>query len=267
MLVLSALLVALNWGAGKAAAIPILTYHDLTTDPAAVNSMVITVDRFRADMEFLQQEGYTPLLPADLLAIRTGKQARPDKPVMITFDDGYRSNYQYAYPILRETGMKATIAVIAANVRTEEQPDRKMLTWAELREMVESGIIEVGSHTYNLHNPQTGGLYILDDSNGIERLNGESKTAYIIRVGHDLQYSMRLILQHTGQETVCYFAFPFGASDPWADALLEDLGLSVSVLVIPGKAIPLLGLQELPRLSVQMEQSAVDWLGSSTQAN
>jgi len=260
MLIIAALLVALNWGAGKAVGVPILTYHDLTTDPTAVNSMVVTVERFRADMEFLQQEGYTPLLPADLLAIRAGRQARPAKPVMITFDDGYRSNYLYAYPILRETGMKATIAVIAANILTEDKPDRMMLTWQELWEMTESGIIEIGSHTYNLHNPHTGGFYVIGGSNGIMRLKGEQKTAYRVRVGYDLQHSIELIRQYTGQQTVRYFAFPFGASDPWADELLEDLGLSVSVLVIPGMSTPSFGLHELSRFGVQMEKSAVDWL-------
>jgi len=273
MLGIAVLLAGLNLGDCCMASLPILTYHDLTTDPTAVNSMVVTVDRFRSDMEFLQQEGYTPLLPADLIAIRTGQQARPAKPVMITFDDGYRSNYTYAYPILRETGMKATIAVVAANIHTAEElaqagrserPEQSMLIWEELREMAESGIIEIGSHTYNLHNPETGGLYASTGSNGITPLRGESETAYRIRVGYDLKHSMELIRQYTGQETVRYFAFPFGASDPWADDLLDDLGLSVSVLVTPRIAFPAFGLDKLPRFGVQMEQSAIDWLSGLT---
>ena len=63
--------------------------------------MTITVDRFRLDMEFLKEFGFTPLLPAELVAITQSKQPLPEKPIMITFDDGYHSNYEYAYPICK----------------------------------------------------------------------------------------------------------------------------------------------------------------------
>ena len=75
--------------AGPDTRIPILTYHDLTRDPENTDSMTITDERFRLDMEFLQEFGYTPLLPKDLVAIQQGNMEMPDKPVMVTFDDGY----------------------------------------------------------------------------------------------------------------------------------------------------------------------------------
>ena len=133
----------------------ILMYHDLTNDPSRTNSMTITADRFRLDMEFLQEFGFTPLLPADLVAITQSKQSLPEKPIMITFDDGYHSNYAYAFPVLQSTGMKATIAVVAHNIRsaaTLQQPSN-MLTWEEIQEMVSSGSVEIGSHTYKLQIP------------------------------------------------------------------------------------------------------------------
>ena len=60
-------------------------------------------------MEYLEYNGYTPLLSADLIDIRAGKEAMPERPVMITFDDGYRSNYDIAYPILQKTGMRPSL--------------------------------------------------------------------------------------------------------------------------------------------------------------
>ena len=98
--------------ANTASKVPILMYHNLTNDPSAVTSMTITGERFQEDMEYLEYNGYTPLLSADLIDIRAGKEAMPERPVMITFDDGYRSNYDIAYPILQKTGMKAVIALI-----------------------------------------------------------------------------------------------------------------------------------------------------------
>ena len=87
----------------------ILMYHDLTNDPGRTNSMTITVDRFRLDMEFLKEFGFTPLLPAELVAITQSKQPLPEKPIMITFDDGYHSNYEYAYPILQIPALQRTM--------------------------------------------------------------------------------------------------------------------------------------------------------------
>lgn len=191
---------------------PVLMYHDLTNDPAKTNSMTITGERFRLDMEFLKEFGYTPLLPADLIAIRQGAMELPEKPVMITFDDGYRSNYDIAYPVLQQTGMKATIAVVAHNMAAEDTADpvRTHLLWSEMREMVESGLVEIGSHTYNLHNPQHKGNSAPDGIDGVMRLGGESKAAYRMRVGTDLVTSIELIRQNTGQAQVNYFSYPFG---------------------------------------------------------
>lgn len=64
--------------------------------------MTITGERFQEDMEYLEYNGYTPLLSADLIDIRAGRKSMPERPVMITFDDGYRSNYDIAYRFCRK---------------------------------------------------------------------------------------------------------------------------------------------------------------------
>ena len=174
--------------ANTASKVPILMYHNLTNDPSAVTSMTITGERFQEDMEYLEYNGYTPLLSADLIDIRAGKEAMPERPVMITFDDGYRSNYDIAYPILQKTGMKAVIALIGKSIRANDntEANRFFIKWDEAAEMADSGLVELASHTYNLHNPQYGGLTAPDGINGIQRLKGESQAAYNKRVGEDL---------------------------------------------------------------------------------
>ncbi len=218
--------------------VPVLMYHDITNDPTQINSMRITGERFRLDMEFLQQFGYTPLLPADLAAIQDGTQQMPEKPVMITFDDGYRSNYDIAYPILQKTGMKAALAVVAYNMRAEDDSDplRGSLHWGEIREMSESGVFEIGSHTYNLHNPEYKGYTAPDGINGVMRRRGETRSSYVARVGSDLNASLDLIRKHTGQQKVYYFSFPFGAYDGWMQPLLEKEGIRVTTLTNGGMA-------------------------------
>ena len=163
--------------ANTASKVPILMYHNLTNDPSAVTSMTITGERFQEDMEYLEYNGYTPLLSADLIDIRAGKEAMPERPVMITFDDGYRSNYDIAYPILQKTGMKASFALIGKSIRANDntEANRFFLKWDEAAEMADSGLVELGSHTYNLHNPQYGGLTAPDGINGIQRLKASRR--------------------------------------------------------------------------------------------
>ena len=260
--------------------IPILTYHDLTRDPDDVDDMTVTDERFRLDMEFLKEFGYTPLLSADLVAIHEGAAAMPDKPVMITFDDGYWSNYSIAYPILQKTGMKAVISVIAHNMEgdapviedtpgeeaaeAEEpaaEPVRRRLSWQEMYEMVSSGLVEIGSHTYNSHNPQYGGNGAPDGINGVMRQEGETFSEYCERIGTDLRVSLDLITQRTRQEQVLYFAYPYGAYDSWMDKLLDENGVAVSVLSNNGASADIsVSLRNLLRYGIKMHTSVAQML-------
>ena len=180
----------------------------------------------------------------------------PAHPVMITFDDGYRSNYDIAYPILKATGMKAVISLIAHNICANDADgsSRVFLTWAEASEMADSGIVELGSHTYDLHNPNCGGQLSPDGINGVMRRRGESHKAYNLRVGEDLRQSIRLITENTSQKQVLFFAYPFGAADRWMTPLLKQNGIAVSVLTMPGTKSIASGLTNLPRYGIHMEQ-------------
>lgn len=266
-LLVAAILISFGTCGAAEIKVPILMYHDITDDLSQLNSMRVTSERFRLDMEFLQQFGYTALLPADLIAIRDGTQQMPDKPVMVTFDDGYRSNYDIAYPILQQTGMKAVVAVVAYNMREEDDadPQRSSLTWGEIREMSESGVFEIGSHTYNLHNPEYKGMLAPDGVDGVKRRKGESRSGYIARVGGDLKTSLDLIRQHTERQ-VNYFAYPFGAYDSWMQPLLEKEGIAVSVLTNRGTADLGKGLYSLPRYGITMNEPLARLLQQSGKA-
>src|SRR5699024_10136756 len=118
-------------------------------------------------------------------------------------------------------------------------PLRGHLLWSEMREMVQSGWVEIGSHTCNLHNPQYGGSSAPDGIDGVMRRRGESQSAYRTRVGGDLAASMKRITQNTGQTRVNYFAYPYGAYDSWMQPLLEENGIAVSALTHMGQATPM----------------------------
>lgn len=235
--------------------VPVLMYHHLTTD-GQTNSMTITAERFREDMEYLSNYGYTPLLSADLMAIKAGSQPMPEKPVMITFDDGYESNYTLAYPILQETGMKATISLITSHIRGgESEGIPTSMTWTQAKEMYESGIVDIGTHTHRLHNEENGGFEIPGGPDGVQRLRGESWMEYQKRVGQDIRTSVRTIQAHLGATVrVWYFSYPFGATDPWFGQVLSDNGLSVSTTTKATMADIGGGLYGLSRYRVTMDE-------------
>ena len=239
----------------QSSSMPILMYHDLTRDPNKTSSMTITDERFRLDMEFLESFGYTPLFPSEVEEIGEGKRSLPARPVMITFDDGYRSNYDLVYPILREYGVKACISII---VLMPDLPTDNFCTWEQLREMTDSGLVEVGSHSYRLHNlGEDKGNYEKDGTNGVERRPGESDGDFQARVLDDIQKSHDRIAAELGSVTC--FAYPFGCTDPDAKALVDAL-FPVSLMTVPQCADLARGLHDLPRYAVHMETNLADLL-------
>lgn len=226
--------------------VTVLMYHDIVPDGTPTNGMQVTVSRFEADMRWLQENGYTTVLPRELAA----GEPVPSRAVMVTLDDGYASNYTNAFPVLQELNMKAAIAVVVRLV-----DENGMLSWDMCREMSSSGLVEIGTHTYDLHNlddrhglPQEGG------PNGIQHLEGESREDFDARVLSDLRQSIELIETEVG-EPVTYMAYPFGAVEPWAEDFIRE-NLAVTVTTQEGTAKLWGGLYELPRKMVTMTRSA-----------
>ena len=225
---------------------PVLMYHHMMPDGTECNDMTVTPAKFRTDLAILRARGYTPVLPRELAA----GEPLPEKPVLITFDDGYRSNYDLLFPILKEENVKACISIITL---MPDLPADNFCTWDQLREMTASGLVEIGSHTYRLHNlGETDGRFEGDGTNGVERRAGESDADFQARVLDDIRLSHDRIETELGS-AVC-FAYPFGCSDPDARALVNEL-FPVSLMTTPKTADLADGLHDLPRYTVTMNTS------------
>ena len=96
--------------------LPVLMYHHLVEDGQDCNDMTVTPSKLRSDLETILALGYTPVLPRELAA----GGPLPEKPILITFDDGYLSNYEYAWPILEKYGMVATIFMVGSTTGNTE---------------------------------------------------------------------------------------------------------------------------------------------------
>ncbi len=206
--------------------IPILMYHHFVEDAQSreLAGATITADKLEEDMTYLFENGYTALLPQDLKAIEEGKMKIPEKPIMITFDDGYESAYTIAYPILKKTDMKATVFAIVGNVENPRKNEIKKLNWRQMKEMYESGVFDIQSHSYNLHNQDLKGKYMQFEVNGIQKGLIECRAQYEMRVEADVVKSIDTIEENVGNEVIC-FSYPYGVYEEWGKDILQRNGI------------------------------------------
>ena len=113
--------------------VPILMYHSILRDSARQGKYVISPAVLAADLDALQEKGYTAVTVSDLLAYVQDGADLPEKPVMLTFDDGYYNNYIYAYQLLKQRGMKAVVSIIGSQTALFTDNGEENAYWSHLR--------------------------------------------------------------------------------------------------------------------------------------
>ena len=229
----------------------VLMYHHIVPDDEvdqaanSGNNAVISVSQFTDEMAYLAWKGYNTLLMSEVSAMLENSLPFPEKTVVITFDDGYASNYTLAYPVLREYELKANIAaVMISTVDASEswgdlQQNIPHLTYDQMREMQASGLIEFGSHSYDGH-----GLVNIDARGKQDKFfvarqylkeigRFETVDEFRERIAHDLRISKYLLEQALGQP-VAYFAYPYGVSGSDVRDVLQQYGFGVAVTTVKG---------------------------------
>ena len=149
-----------------------IAYHDVRHDVTGnydPDQMAISTQNLAAHFAWLDHHGYTPISIDDLIAAARNEQALPDKAVLLTFDDGLKSVYTDVYPLLKVFKYPAVVSVVTdwlemAPSQTVQYGERQLgrddfIDWAEAREMQASGLVEIASHSADLHrgivaNPQ-----------------------------------------------------------------------------------------------------------------
>lgn len=217
---------------------PIFLYHSVKPELEEGDnpSMVVTMENFEKDLKYLRDNGYTSIdLQTLIAAYENPRMKLPKKPFVITFDDGYLNNYEYAYPLLKEYTTKASIFTIVWSVGRDkfilnEKPITPHFTWEQGKEMLESGVIELGSHTFDMHSP-AGISYGYENpcGFGLEPMEGESQEDYYERIYNDIESSKILMEENLG-EKVETFAYPYGIYNDTVIQVLKDLGFKLAFI-------------------------------------
>ena len=190
----------------------VLTYHDVVEGKVSGQTDTPTVSRSKLieHFDWLKNNGYTPVSWKQIKEAEAGKGSLPEKPVLLTFDDGYLSFYQTVFPLLQQYRYPAVLAVVTSWLDekdyvpygTTKLPRNHFLSWPQIKTLQQSGLVEIASHSDNLHRGQAGnpmGSEFAAALSGYYR-NGRYETAeeYRHRIEADLKTSADKIERHTG---------------------------------------------------------------------
>jgi peptidoglycan/xylan/chitin deacetylase (PgdA/CDA1 family) len=207
---------------GPSAIVPILIYHSIrpyrATDSAGARKYIATPETLEGELAYLKQNGYTSVSFADLTRNLTTGAHLPPKPVIISFDDDWQTQYTYAFPLLQKYGFTATFYVWTIVVGMKNH-----MTWDEVKELDAAGM-EIGCHT--ITHPYL--TRIKDDATLRREIFGAKQR----------------IEQHIGKP-VLSFAYPFGQYNERVVAIVKEAGFTSARTTWPGVTHTVAGLFSL----------------------
>jgi len=194
--------------------VPIIMYHSVSPQShPGMKRLIVSPKTFERQMRFLKEQRYNVLPLEALVKLIKAKQV-PPKTIAITFDDGYKDNYTYAFPVLKKYNLPVTIFIIVNEIG---RPQADRLSWEEIKAMQDSGLITFGSHTIG---PEP--LINIKSKEEVKRQISDSKK----------------ILEEKLARKINFFSYPEGMFDAGIRQLVIDAGYLAAVSTKPGKQYP-----------------------------
>lgn len=192
--------------------LPILMYHSIAASMPDGSRLIVSVNTFQRQMRFLKEHNYNVLTLEAAGDLIKNKKKIPAKSIVLTFDDGYKDNYIYAFPVLKKYNFPATIFIVLSEVGKSDR-----LSWDEINQMRDSGLIFFGSHTIN--HPF---LEYVGSDEELKKEIGDSKR----------------ILEEKLGKPVNTFSYPMGRFNAKVRQFVIDAGYKIGVATNPGKGYP-----------------------------
>lgn len=246
------LLLAAAPGYASTGPLQILTYHDVVQKmEIGINrdEMAVTTRGLAEHFRWLREQGYQPISIDQLEAANNGGAPLPDKPVLLTFDDGLISTYTKVFPLLKLFNYPAVVSVVTDWLESDTpvlyakrlRGKEAFLSWSQIREMQASGLVEIASHSHSLHQ----GIRVNQQGNtqpaAIGRLylegNYESDESRRQRVLDDLLESVEIISAKTGK-VPRIMTWPYGAYNYIGASAARELGLQWALTLDPNFGNP-----------------------------
>jgi len=210
---------------GQKIDLPIIMYHFILNKKTG--KYVLSTDCFENDLIFIKKNGYNPIFLSQLIDFCEGRGELPNKPIMLTFDDGSVTNYTNAFPLLVKYDIKAVMCVVGAWTENNYKPCGNLkpyptpyMNFGQLENMTKSGLVEIQNHSFDLH--KGGGR------NGTKINGGESFEDYLAVLQGDLLKANDLLTKNVGV-TPTAVAYPFGAYCKMSERALRQLGFKAAL--------------------------------------
>ena len=222
----------------------VLCYHDIPvkiTDDR--DDYAVELENFVLQIEFLISDGFNFISPEDVLAASEGKKELPEKSVLLSFDDAYESFYQHVFPLLKIYKIPAMLAVVPSWIELGELSEykKKFMTWDQIREVSDSGLVHIASHSLNMHKSvvvhplgSTAAALvsrIYDEKKG----RYENKEEYELRISQDISESHKILSGKIGKMPVS-FVWPYGRYNSTAVDFAKKSGFKLLFTLDAGLA-------------------------------
>ncbi|MCP4629878.1 MAG: poly-beta-1,6-N-acetyl-D-glucosamine N-deacetylase PgaB [bacterium] len=254
-----------------------LCYHDVRDDVTGKldpDETAVSTATLGEHFAWLKSRGYHPIDVDDILAARDGAEKLPEKAVLLTFDDGYVSFYSKVFPLLKLYNFPAVLAVVGKwlevppggtfNYSNKPKPREHLVSWEQIREMQASGLVEIASHSYDLHrgivstpqgNIQARAVFRYYD----EQTGYETDSAYKQRIYEDLKKSAAVIEKYT-KIRPRVMVWPYGHFNGLSVEAAIAAGMPITMTLEDGYApvTPTSELKWTRRFMISMNISAGD---------
>ena len=230
-----------------------LCYHDVRDDVDGTvddDQMAVSTDNLIAQFSWLRQHGYHVISLDDVRAARRGEKSLPDKAILLTFDDGYKSTFTHVFPLLKQFNYPAVVALVGRWLDTprgqnvqygdkEIRPRRFFMDWDEIKIMAKSGLVEFASHTYDLHKGILGNPFgnfqpaVTTLRYDKDRHHYETTAQHRTMLRQDLRRNNLLFKEKTGL-TLKAMVWPYGEYNQMAEEVAHAQGLAMSLTLDDG---------------------------------
>lgn len=221
-----------------------LAYHDVEDSDPDQAFVSVRTDHLIDQLAWLRENDYQPVSIDQILDASQGKAVLPEKAVLLTFDDGYSSFYTRVFPILKAYQWPAVLAPVGKWLDTPEDQDvdfggkaverSRFLTWQQVKEVSESGLVEIASHTYDLHQGVLGNPQGNEMPAAATRIYDpvtetyEDEAHFQERLQRDVHAITKRLKDVTGKQPRVW-VWPYGRADGAALQIALDTGYSVAM--------------------------------------
>ncbi len=208
----------------EAVCVPIFMYHQVKN--TNLGKDVVSPYEFESDLNYLSENGYTTITMADLIDYVYNDKDLPDKPVILTIDDGYLSTYKNVFPLLQKYNMKIVLSVVGKTVDdfsrvVDNNISYAFVTWNQVKQMQESGLVEIQNHTYNLHKICNGRYGCYQKVNETISHYEQLLTEDILKLQDQIAATINI--------TPTTFTYPYGKYNDETEKIIKKLGFKATL--------------------------------------